>query len=49
MYDSKDMLVKNPISDITNPYLTPPIKMNVSGQDVILVKCTIRQVQKQEI
>ena len=37
---------KNPISNITNPYLTSPVKMHVNNQNVIFTSCTIRQVEK---
>ena len=36
----------NPISDVTNPYLTSPVKMNVNGSPVIFTKCTLHQVEK---
>lgn len=39
------MDIDNPVSDITNPYLTPPVKMNVNGMNVIFTKCTLRQVE----
>ena len=45
-YDAEDFAVGNDVSDVTNPYLTPPVKMNIYGTDVIMVKCTIRQVEK---
>lgn len=41
--------IDNPISDVTNPYLTSPVKMNVNGRNVIFTKCTIRQVSKSTI
>lgn len=41
--------IDNPVSDITNPYLTSPVKMNVNGTDVIFTKCTLRQVERQTI
>lgn len=41
--------VDNPVSDITNPYLTSPVKMNVNGSEVLFTKCTLRQVEKQTI
>lgn len=37
---------ENPISPITNPYLTSPVHMNVNGMNVIFTKCTLRQVKK---
>lgn len=45
-YDAEDFAVGNAVSDVTNPYLTPPVKMNVYGTNVIMIKCTIRQVEK---
>ena len=39
----------NPISDITNPYLTAPVKMSVNGINALFTKCTLRQVTKQTI
>lgn len=41
--------INNPISDITNPYLTSPVKMNVNGTNIIFTKCTLRQVSKSTI
>ena len=41
--------VENPISDITNPYLTSPVKMNVNGTNIIFTKCTLHQVSKSTI
>ena len=41
--------IENPISDITNPYLAPPISINSNGVSVICVKCTLRQVEKNTI
>ena len=41
--------IDNPVSDVTNPYLTSPVKMNVNGTDFIFTKCTLRQVEKQTI
>ena len=40
-----DMSVENPLSSITNPYLTTPI--TIPGQDgnVIYLQCTIRQIE----
>ena len=46
-YKQDDFDRGNPVAkDINNPYLPPPIKMNYKGMDVILVKTTIRQVEK---
>lgn len=41
--------IDNPISDVTNPYLTSPVKMNVNGTNIIFTKCTLRQVSKSTI
>lgn len=49
-YTSKYIIdVDNPISDITNPYLTSPVRMNINGRNVIFTKCTLRQVSKSTI
>lgn len=41
--------IDNPVSDVTNPYLTSPVRMNVNGVNVIYTKCTLRQVNKSTI
>lgn len=41
--------IDNPISDITNPYLTSPVKINANGRNVIFTKCTLRQVSKSTV
>ena len=41
--------VDNPISDVSNPYLSAPVRMNVNGMNVLFTKCTLRQVTKQTI
>ena len=41
--------VDNPISDISNPYLSPPVRMTVNGINVLFTKCTLRQATKQTI
>lgn len=41
--------VDNPISDISNPYLSAPVRMAVNGIHVLFTKCTLRQVTKQTI
>lgn len=41
--------IENPISGITNPYLTPPIRMKLQGLNVIMVECKLHQVSKQQI
>lgn len=49
-YTAKYLIdIDNPISDITNPYLTPPVRMNVNGMNVIFTKCTLHQVKKSTI
>ena len=50
MYDMTDSDVyENPISDITNPYLTPPVVMEVNGTRYLFTSCIIRQVEKTTI
>lgn len=44
-----DGIYDNPISDITNPYLTPPVTMKVNGTSYLFTACTIRQVEKTSI
>lgn len=39
----------NPISNITNPYLTSPVQMNVNGTSVIFTSCTLHQVKKNTV
>lgn len=41
--------IDNPISDVTNPYLTSPISMKVNGSNVIFTQCTLHQVEKTKI
>lgn len=49
-YTAKYLIdIENPISEITNPYLTSPVKMNVNGTNVIFTKCTLHQVEKSTI
>lgn len=38
----------NPVSDITNPYINPPVVININGTNYIFVVCTIRQVEKKQ-
>ena len=46
-YDiARDGVYDNPISDITNPYLNPPVVMRFNGTNYLFVACTIRQVEK---
>lgn len=50
MYDMQgDGIYENPISDITNPYLTPPIIMAVNGTRYLFTSCLLRQVEKTTI
>lgn len=44
-----DIDIDNPISDVTNPYLTSPVKMRVNGMNVIFTKCTLHQVEYQTV
>lgn len=47
MYDMiGDDVYQNPVSDITNPYLTPPVVINVDGTRYLFTSCTLRQVEK---
>lgn len=41
-----DGIFDNPVSDITNPYLTPPVTMKVNGTSYLFTSCIIRQVEK---
>lgn len=41
--------IDNPVSDVTNPYLTSPVRMKVNGMNVIFTQCTLRQVEKSVI
>lgn len=50
MYDMTGSdIYENPISDITNPYLTPPVVMKVNGTKYLFVACLLRQVEKSTI
>ena len=50
MYDMQgNGIYENPISDITNPYLTPPIVMAVNGTRYLFTSCLLRQVEKTTI
>ena len=50
MYDMQgDGIYENPISDITNPYLTPPVVVKVNGTCYLLVYCLLRQVEKMDV
>ena len=35
----------NPLSDITNPYLAPPIILDINNDQFIFINCIIRQVE----
>ena len=49
-YTAKYLIdIDNPISDITNPYLTSPVKMRLNNTNVIFTHCTLRQVEKTTI
>ena len=49
-YSAKYLIdIDNPISEVKNPYLNPPVKMFVNGMNVIFVKCTLHQVEKFQI
>ena len=37
---------ENPISSITNPYLTSPVRINSNGKHLLFTKCTLHQVTK---
>lgn len=39
----------NPISNITNPYLQPPILLSINRDDFVFITCTIRQVTEEVI
>lgn len=46
-YKQDDFDTGNPVAaEVTNPYLTPPVKFNYKGMNVIAVRTTIRQVEK---
>lgn len=52
MYDipgNSPDIYDNPVSDITNPYLTPPVVMTVRGTNYLFTACTIRQVEKKSL
>lgn len=49
-YTAKYLMdIKNPVSDIANPYLTAPTKMFVNGMNIFFIRCTMRQLEKQTI
>jgi len=39
----------NPVSKITNPYLPAPTIINLGGDEVVYIKCTLRQCTKKYI
>ena len=39
----------SPVSDIENPYLTPPVVIEVNGTRYLFVSCKIRQVERHKI
>lgn len=43
-----DMSIPNPLSDITTPYLSPPVRMKLSNDNFIMINCTVRQIEYQE-
>ena len=50
MYDMDGTgIYENPISDITNPYLTPPVVVKMNGTRYLFTSCLIRQVEKSTI
>ena len=46
MYDINRI---NRLSDITNPYLQPPIYLNINGDKFVFITCRIRQVENKNI
>ena len=47
-YTAKYLIdIDNPISDITNPYLTAPIRMRTNASTILFTKCTLHQVTTQ--
>lgn len=50
MYNmTADGVFQNPVSDINNPYLTPPVVMNINGTRYLFLACTLRQVEKSSV
>lgn len=50
MYDlTGENVYENPISDIKNPYLTPPVVMKINGTRFLFTSCLLRQVEKSQI
>lgn len=39
-----DMTIPNPISNVDNPYLNPPVKVNMNGTNYLLLNLELRQV-----
>lgn len=49
-YTAKYLIdVDNPVSNITNPYLTSPVILRVNNTNLLYVHCTLRQVEKTTI
>lgn len=44
-----DIDVDNGVSDITNPYLAPPIRIKTEGLRVIMIGCKLHQVKHQKV
>lgn len=44
-----DIQRPNPLSDITNPYLSPPIYLNINGDKFVFITCRIRQLSYKTI
>lgn len=50
MYDMDGPnIYQNPVSDITNPYLTPPVVVTVNSTRYLFTACLLRQVEKSSI
>ena len=39
----------NPLSDVTNPYLAPPVLLNLNNDSFVFINCTIRQIEFKKI
>ena len=49
-YTAKYLIdIDNPISSITNPYLTAPVRMRTNGMNIVYTSCTLHQVEKKTI
>lgn len=40
------MDIDSPISNITNPYLAPPVRFKLNGMNMIIIRCLLRQVTR---